>query len=66
MVIFDKSHTPREMFRWAFQEQCRSREVFKSPLDVEPELVEVAAMDAFDYTLKRFGLDQLDIRPGRP
>jgi len=57
---------PRDMFRWSFEEQCRSREAFKSPLDVDPLTVEAAAMDAFDYVWRRYGLDQLDIRPGRP
>lgn len=45
---------PRDMFRWAFQEGRNSGKHY-----------EAAAMDAFDYVWRRYGLEALLISPGR-
>lgn len=62
---------PRDMFRWAFEEQLRNRihdsvEVNNDSYTQNLDRINAAAMDAFDYVWRRYGLDQLDIRPGRP
>lgn len=54
---------PRDMFRWAFEEQLRTRQSFLS--DVDRKRVESGAMDAFDYVWRRYGLESLLISPGR-
>ena len=60
-----QTQKPRDMFRWAFEEQLRTR-LWKSDMDSRiRQMVEAGAIDAFDYTLRRYGLDLLDIRPGR-
>lgn len=61
---------PRDMFRWAFEEQWRSRidETFGRGIDKESidqkTAIEAGAMDAFDYVWRRYGLDNLLISPG--
>jgi hypothetical protein len=60
------------MFRWALQEQWRSR-VDNRPPD-EPNFegsiddrraMEAGAMDAFDYVFRRYGVDKLNLHPIR-
>lgn len=59
------SDSPRENFRWAFQEQLRTR-LWDSDIDPRArQMVEAGAIDAFDYVWREYGLDSLNIGPVR-
>jgi hypothetical protein len=67
MALINPIKSPREHFRWAFEEQLRNR--LSWPYADDPEVnpaITPAAMDAFDYVWRRYGLDDLDIRIGPP
>lgn len=67
-----QANKPRDMFRWALEEQWHSRvdnrfpdePNFEGTID-DRQAMEAGAMDAFDYVWRRYGLDTLLISPGR-
>lgn len=56
--------SPREHFRWALQEQYRTRQPVLG--DIDEQKVISGAMDAFDWVWRRYGLNGLNINIGPP